>query len=221
MASIEDQGNLENGTDPTTQLAALPRSPPSETVALSPPLEEFTLSTPREHISPEPMSTLNQATDLVYLVDSRTPVRHHSPGSSLPAWKFISPRQSNPAARPSSAMAHRAHTPLLQATHERAATPLPDSSDVLVEHEQHGDTTYTSAPTEQIVLDPDDPGNADVLAFTDTLPMAGLYLFNAKHRKAVREQVAMIKAHHPDDVSQARTAWQIEREGRTNRVPGK
>ena len=66
-----------------------PSSPPDDEMS-SPPAEN-TIENPPDSESSLPT-----------LIRSRTPVRFQSPQSSLPVWKYISPRQTNPAARPPS-----------------------------------------------------------------------------------------------------------------------
>jgi hypothetical protein len=212
MASTGDEEDLENESGDTTLLLASSHSPAPE--------QDHELEQSSEVTTPEPTSGHMQPTHRHHRISDRRPPCYTSPESSLPPWKFVSPRETNPAARPPSAMAHRAHTPIPQTALEHEGTPLPDTANVLVSYDQHGDTTYTSQPTEQIELDPNNPVNAEVLSFTDKLPMAGVYLFNADHRKVVREQVAMVKAYHQDGVMQAQIAYQREREGRLNRVAG-
>lgn len=90
---------------------------------------------------------------------------------------------------------------------------------MLVEHERHGETTYASETTEQMDLDPKEPDSSDILSYTDTRPMAGMYLYNAKHKQLVRDQVDQITAYQQDSVADAQEASRLEREG--NRVPGR
>lgn len=92
---------------------------------------------------------------------------------------------------------------------------------MLVEHERHGDTTYTSESTEQMELNPQNPDDACILSYTDTRPMAGMYLYNAKHKQVVRDQVDQVIAYQEADVVKAHEAWVREQEGRINRIPGK
>lgn len=68
-------------------------------------------------------------------------------------------------------------------------------------------------------LDPQDPGSSEILSYTDTRPMAGMYLHNAKHKQVVREQVDQIAAYQQDSVADAQEASRLEREG--NRLPGR
>lgn len=91
---------------------------------------------------------------------------------------------------------------------------------MLVEHERHGETTYTSEPTEEMKLDPRNSDDTYVLRYTDTRPMAGMYLYNAKHNQVVRDQVDLVQAYQQADVLKAQKAWKRQEQGRHNRVPG-
>lgn len=207
----DNEANLESDTRSVAQ---------SVETACPPPLDGFVLLLPPEHdTAKSSMTAVKQETKPVRWVNSRTPLEPRPPESSLPAWKYTSPRQSNPAARPPSAMAHRAHTPLPQFAN-RSATPVPLDNDAMLEqNEQHGVTTYASESTQQLEPDPDDKDHQDILAFTDTLPVAGKFLWNADHRKTTRKQTEMAWAYQQDDVVDAETAYWMER--KSHRVPGR
>lgn len=209
VAPTEDQQHLEIETKLATWLATSPPSFSREDHKPSPPPADNT---------PNSMVALNQPMHGVHLTKSRMALRPRSPKSSLPPRKFLPPRKSHPAVRPPSAMAHRAHTPLPPSSNERARTPLPNAKEALAEHEQHGETTYTSETPGQ---DPRDPKNADILLYSDSASMAGMFLFNANHKQAVREQVDMAMAYQQDEVAEAQAAWWNEKDNRLNRVPGK
>jgi hypothetical protein len=210
VASTEDEGNPEHETGDTALLLASPHS--------SAPEEDHELEQSSDLTTPKPTSGHIQPRHHNRQISDRLPPRHTSPERSLPPWKFISPRETNPAAGPPSAMSHRAHTPIPQTPPRREGTPLPNTTSMLVSHDQHGDTTYTSSSMEQLELNPSHPLDAEVLAYTDKLPMSGKYLFNANHKKIVREQVAMGTAYLQDDVLQASITHEIQKQGL--RVPG-
>lgn len=86
------------------------------------------------------------------------PAYNRSPESSLPRYRYISPRQSNEFVRTPSAMSHRAYTPSRASTPaaSRSSTPAHWSmgtdgtleNDLFAESPLHGMTTYTSMPLE-------------------------------------------------------------------------
>jgi hypothetical protein len=235
MASTEDEENPENETEHGTLLLASPHTPrpgdeekpENETGATTlllasrhtPIPEDHGLEQSSELTIHKPTSGHMQPTHRNHLTFER---RFHftPPESSLPPWKYISPREINPAARPPSAMAHRAHTPLPQPPLSREGTPLPDTTaNMLTSLSHHGKTTYTSEPTEQLPLNPNDPGDAEILAFTDKFPMPGAYMFSAEHNKTKRQQVAMAMAYQQEDVLHADLVCKTEK--RSRRVPGR
>jgi hypothetical protein len=116
-------------------------------------------------------------------------------------------------------MSHRAHTPLPQS--EREITPSPDSKAFLATLSTHGATTYTTTPTEQISLDPSKPDHAEILAYTDTLPMSGYYLSTSEHHNDARKHIKMAEAYQSELVEQARLAYDHQKEERLDRVAGK
>lgn len=182
----------------------------------SPPPDGFALLSPPEH---EPagsnVTTLDQETDPVHWTQWRDPLRYHSPPSSLPARRYISPREHNPAARLTTAMAHRAHTPMPQIANGRATKPKA----MLTQFKQHGVTTYDTESTEQVELDPALRDDRDVLKYTDKVPMAGKYLWNTSYRRCTREQEAMLRKNYREDVADAETAHLMARWG--PRTPGR
>lgn len=159
------------------------------------------LSSPPEDRIPNDTEGTDGASEAKPKTPMRLPTRHKTPKSSLPPWKYISPRLTNEFARPPSAMAHRAHTPVA-GTPPRPATPTPEEDKLLNEHGLHGETTYTSMPLEQFVLDPNDREDAEILEFSDDMPMGGFFLWNAKHKVGVRDQVLVNEFYFPDDFHQ-------------------
>ena len=233
MASFKDgQTHLDNDTGSNTQPYERQCSPPEE-VALQPlipipnqktdivacdaPPEGFVLLPPPGH-EPVPSKTTmpNQETTLIPWTESRKPLEGHlAPPSSLPVWRYISPREENPAARLPTAMEHREHTPLPQFSSAR----IPDATPMLTEYKQHGITTYSSESTEEIGLDLNDRDDQDVLRYTDKVPMAGKYLQTAEHREAMRAQEDMLEEYSEHDVLDARNAVEIHKQ--PPRVPGR
>jgi hypothetical protein len=209
MASTEYEEKPENETEHGILLLTSRHTPIPE---------DHGLEQSWELTVPEPTSGDMQPTHRNYLTFER---RFHfvPPESSLPPWKYISPRETNPAARPPSAMTHRAHTPLPQPPLSREGTPLPDPTNMLTSLSHHGKTTYTSEPTEQLPLNPNDPGDAEILAFTDKFPMPGAYMFSAEHNETKRQQVAMAMAYQQEDVLHAELVCKNEK--RSRRVPGR
>jgi len=243
MASAEnDEANRDNANEDTTQSHEQQCSPPPEDLALSPPQEDeaprslvpiFTQETdivaldvppeglvllppPDHEPTPSNMTTLNQETAIVPWTESREPLQaFFPPPSSLPARRYTSPRQNNPAARLPTAMAHRAHTPLPQFANART----PDATPMLTQYKQHGITTYATESTDQINLDPNDPDDRDVLTYTDKVPMAGRYLQTAEYREDMRAQEDMLEEYGEHDVLDARNAVDIQK--KPPRVPGR
>jgi hypothetical protein len=235
MASTEDEENPENDTEHGTLLLASPHTPRPEdeeepenetgdtTLLLAsrhtPIPEDHGLELSSEITTHEPTSSHMQPTHRNHLTFERR-LHFITPESSLPPWKYISPRETNPAARLPSAMAHRAHTPLPAPPLSREGTPLPDTTpNMLTSHSHHGKTTYTSESTEQLPLNPNDPGDAEILAYTDKFPMAGAYMFSAEHNKTKRQQVAMAMAYQQEEVLHADLVCKGEK--RSRRVPGR
>ncbi|GAB7329476.1 hypothetical protein MBLNU13_g01254t1 [Cladosporium sp. NU13] len=220
------QPNDRQRSSPPEDLASLP---PPKDLALSPPQEDdeprslvsildqetdivafdvppqgLVLLTPPEH-EPKPsnMITVNQGPDIAPWTASRKPLEGHlAPPSALPAWRYISPREQNPAARMPTAMAHRAHTPLPQFANART----PDATPMLTEYKQHGITTYSSESTEEIGLDLNGRDDRDVLSYTDKVPMAGKYLRTAEYRAGMKEQEDMLEEYSERDVLDAKNA---------------
>lgn len=154
---------------------------------------------------------------------SRDPVPNISPCSSLPPWKYISPRATSEIVRPPSAMAHRASTPLPQTpdgSRPRPRTPTPAPRELLDEHGLHGRTTYTSMPLEQSDLDPANPGHARILAASEEMPMSGWYLSSSEAKRGFRGQVAMYSDYFWEDTEQLQELCEDEWKLRLNRLPG-
>ena len=233
MASSENgETNLDdNETRSTAQPHERQCSPPEEVapqplipvpnqetdiVASDAPPEGFLLQPPGHEPMPSNTTTVDQETALVPWTESRKPLDGHlAPPSSLPAWRYISPREQNPAARLPTAMAHRAHTPLPQFADART----PDATPLLTEYKKHGITTYSSESTEEIGLDLNDRDDRDVLRYTDKVPMAGKYLQTAEYREAMRAQEDMLEEYGEHDVLDAKNAEEIRRQ--PPRVPGR
>ena len=233
MGSSENgETDLDNKTRITTQPHERQCSPPEEVapqplvhvpdqetdiVAHDGPPEGFVLLPPPGHVPvPSNMAAVNQETSLVPWTESRKPLDGHlAPPSSLPAWRYISPREQNPAARLPTAMAHRAHTPLPQFANART----PDATPLLAEYKQHGITTYSSESTEEIGLDLRDRDDRDVLRYTDKVPMAGKYLRTAEYREGMKAQEDMLEEYGERDVLDARNADEMHKQ--PPRVPGR
>lgn len=161
MASSESgEPNLDGETRSTAQPYERQWSPPEEVapqplvpvpdqetdvIATDASPEGFVLLPPPGHEpTPSNMATVNQETALVPWTESRKPLEGHlAPPSSLPPWRYTSPREQNPAARLPTAMEHRAHTPLPRFANARK----PDATPMLTEYKQHGITTYSSEST--------------------------------------------------------------------------
>lgn len=241
MASAEnDETYPKDETGCTAQPNEQQCSPPPTDLANSPPLENdapqslallsnqetdtidvqpegFVLLPPPDH-EPVPSNTAppNQEADSVRWTESRRPLPSMmQPPSSLPAWRYTSPREQNPAARLPTAMAHRTRTPLPQSANART----PDTTPMLTQHNEHGMTTYSTASTEEIGLDPDDRDDRDVLRYTDKVPMAGKYLRTAEYREGMRAQEDMLVEYGESGVRSALDAH-VMQEG-PPRVPGK
>lgn len=196
LVPYTNQGNDVVGSD----------APPEGLVLLPPPGHEPT---------PSNMPTLNQETAIVPWTESRKPRDvFFNPPSSLPAWRYTSPREHNPAARLPTALPHRVRTPLPQFANARA----PDATPMLAQHDEHGITTYSTESTEEIRLDPDDRDDRDVLRYTDKVPMAGKYLRTAEYREGMRSQENMLEEYGEHDVRSAMDAHVMQE--RPPRVPG-
>lgn len=241
MASAENnETNLKDETGRTAQPNEQQCSPPPTDLALSLPQEDdapqslallsnqetdtidvqpegFVLFPPPDHEPiPSNMVTPSQETDSVQWTASRRPLPSMiQPPSSLPAWRYTSPREQNPAARLPTAMAHRTRTPLPQS----ANANTPDTTPVLTQHNEHGITTYSTESREEIGLDPDDRDDRDVLRYTDKVPMAGKYLRTADYREGMKAQEDMLVEYGESDVRSALDAH-VMQEG-PPRVPGK
>lgn len=241
MASSEnDEANPKDETGRTAQPNGQQCSPPPEDLALSPSQEDdapqssalisnqeidtidvrpegFVLLPPPDH-EPIPSNTVTPSheTDSVQWTESRRPLPGLiQPPSSLPAWRYTSPREQNPAARLPTAMAHRTRTPLPQSANART----PDATPILTRHNEHGITTYSTESKEEIGLDPDDRDDRDVLRYTDKVPMAGKYLRTAEYREGMRAQEDMLVEYGDSDVRSALDAHVMQE--RPPRVPGK
>ena len=181
---------------------------------IQPGLEGFALPPPDHELPPSTMTmtTLNQPTTPIPWTMSRQPLDYLQPPSSLPPWRYTSPRLQDPSARLPTAMAHRAHTPL-----PRPATiTLPTATPMLKLYNQHGLTTYStssSPTTHHISLNPADPNDRDVLGYTDAVPMAGKFLRTAEYRKGMKAIDDRLREHGPLDVLDAENASQMAKEG--------
>jgi hypothetical protein len=241
MASAEnDETNPKDETGRTTQPHEQQCSPPPKGLALSPSQEDdapeslalisnqeidtidgqpegIVLLPPPDHEPVPPnMVPPNQETDSVQWTESRRPLPSLiQPPSSLPAWRYTSPREHNPAARLPTAMAHRTRTPLPQSANART----PDATPMLTHYNKHGITTYSTESTEEIGLDPDDRDDRDVLRYTDKVPMAGRYLRTADYREGMKAQEDMLVEYGESDIRSALDAH-VMQEG-PPRVPGK
>ena len=171
--------------------------------------EGLVLLLPPEHEpTPSNMTTVDQETIIAPRTLSREPLEGHlAPPSSLPVWRYTSPREQNPAARLPTAMEHRAHTPLPQFANMRT----PDATPMLTEFKEHGITTYSFQSTEEIGLDLDDRDDRDVLNYTDKVPMAGKYLRTAQYRKGMKAQEDMLEENSEHDVPEAKNADAIHK----------
>jgi hypothetical protein len=229
MASVEnDETTLDNETGGSPQLqdfTLFPRQEEDHALQSLVPIfnqetdivasdvqpEGFVLLPPPEHEpipSREDMTTLNQESPLVWTESRKPPEYFYPPRSSLPPRRYISPREHNPAARPPTAMAHRAHTPLPQFANARS----PDATPMLTEYKQHGLTTYSHESTEEIYLDPDARDDRDVLRYTDKVPMAGKYLQTAEYREGMRAQENMLEEYSERDMLDAQNAVDMQRD---------
>lgn len=147
-------------------------------------------------------------------------MEHEDPQSSLPPLQYISPREANQAARTPSAMSNSAYTPVPATSNERAATPLPDSSDLLVEHELHGKTTYTTQPREHFALDPEDRYDSEIMGFTDPKIMAGKYLQAAPYKQALKQQAFIARAYQRDESEYNEQLHYDEKMNKLSKVQG-
>ena len=135
----------------------------------------------------------------------RPPAVNLSPESSLPPYKYISPRQNNEFVRTPSAMAHRAYKPSRAGTPaaSRASTPAQYSeqsddepnSHLFTESPRHSMTTYTSMPLERYRVIPSDTGGPAVKQ-----PRSGFYLWNGMEelRQELRKTVATTSKGHEE-----------------------
>lgn len=241
MASAEkDETNLDDDTGSTAQSYEQQSFPPPQDFMLFPrqeedhapqslvpifnqetvivasdvQLEDFVLLPPPGHEPiPSNMTTLTQETPLLWTESRKPPEGFYPPRSSLPPRRYISPREHNPAARPPTATAHRAHTPIPQFANAR----LPDATLMLTEYKQHGLTTYSDESTEEMYLDPDVRDDRDVLCYTDKVPMAGKYLQTAEYREGMRAQENMFEKQSVRDMLDAQNAVDMQKD--SLRVP--
>lgn len=147
-------------------------------------------------------------------------MEYEEPQSSLPPLQYVSPRETNQAARTPSAMSYRAYAPVPATSNERAATPLPDSRDLPVGHEFHGQTTYTTQPREQLELDPEDRYDSEIMEFAREKPMAGKYLQTAPYKQALKQQADIARAYQQDESEHNETLYWDEKKNKLSKLQG-
>lgn len=162
------------------------------------------LSPPPEDKMPNRTEPVSNASKVRPKVHAPLPSRHRSPRSSLPPWKYISPRLTNEFVRSPSAMAHRAYTPTVERS-ARPTTSTPDGSELFEEHGLHGQTTYTSMPLEQ----------------AENALMAGRYLNSSMHRRGILDQVNAIEDYYGEDIEARQDAEEKRRRRTLGFLPGK
>lgn len=133
------------------------------------------------------------------------PAYYTPPTSSLPPWKYISPRQNNEFVRTPSAMSHRAYTPFRAATPALSRTSTPaqhdencddePNSDLFTESPRHSVTTYTSMALEYQRVVP-----SETAGQIRREPKSGHYLYNGLEeiRQQVRKMVARANEAHEE-----------------------
>lgn len=147
-------------------------------------------------------------------------MEYEEPQSSLPPFQYVSPRETNQAARAPSAMSYRAYTPVPATGNERAATPLPGSRDLLAGHELHGQTTYTTQPREQLELDPQDRYDSEIMEFAREKPMAGKYLQTAPYKQALKQQADIARAYQQEESEHNENLYWDEKKNKLSKLQG-